>query len=363
MDSAIKKELWDDGDLNWLDYGFRNYDPQIGRFVQIDPLTDDMPLLSTYQYGALDPIGNIDEDGLAPLFSFCAGTSKIARMIANTGEFLGKAAGAIGSISNITTNLISNTLKITTNALAHAGEFENIGKQANVAVGNMNVSSGSSNTSGNESGQTNDKTKCNCPDGYSDKPKPGGDPTPYFFSADEAANYWSYKAVRNGLQKGTVEYSSEIRSLKATCGGKSISLLYTSSPVKFNNNDNLNPPKSSSPGIGNPLHSPIIKGHSRIGLIHLHWEGSDYSKTMGGESNKSFSRLDLNKMKNNKTSYFYVLGSSGELWAQYPAGLSGIRTSIGGYFPDTDEEGVKLLNSGFYNQKLIQPILHPCYKQ
>jgi RHS repeat-associated protein len=59
------KELDDEGDLNWLDYGFRNYDPQIGRFVQIDPLTDEMPDMSTYHYGYNDPIGNIDEDGLA----------------------------------------------------------------------------------------------------------------------------------------------------------------------------------------------------------------------------------------------------------------------------------------------------------
>ena len=58
------KELNDDADLNWYDYGFRSYDPQIGRFPQLDPLTDDYPELTPYQYGSNDPIANIDVDGL-----------------------------------------------------------------------------------------------------------------------------------------------------------------------------------------------------------------------------------------------------------------------------------------------------------
>ncbi|MBS1918292.1 MAG: hypothetical protein JST87_18645 [Bacteroidetes bacterium] len=58
------KELFDDADLNWYDYGFRNFDPQIGRFMQMDPLTDEYPFLSSYQYAADDPIANVDIDGL-----------------------------------------------------------------------------------------------------------------------------------------------------------------------------------------------------------------------------------------------------------------------------------------------------------
>jgi RHS repeat-associated protein len=58
------KELWDDADLNWYDYGYRNYDPQIGRFPQLDPLTDNYPELTNYQYASNDPILNIDLDGL-----------------------------------------------------------------------------------------------------------------------------------------------------------------------------------------------------------------------------------------------------------------------------------------------------------
>ncbi len=58
------KELIDDADLDWYDYGFRNYDAQIGRFPQLDPLTDDYPELTPFQYGGNDPIANIDLDGL-----------------------------------------------------------------------------------------------------------------------------------------------------------------------------------------------------------------------------------------------------------------------------------------------------------
>jgi RHS repeat-associated protein len=58
------KELFDDADLDWYDYGFRNYDPQIGRFTQLDPLTDEFPELTNYQYASNDPIANIDIDGL-----------------------------------------------------------------------------------------------------------------------------------------------------------------------------------------------------------------------------------------------------------------------------------------------------------
>lgn len=58
------KELIDDADLNWYDYGFRNYDPQIGRFPQLDPLTDEYPELTPYQYASNEPITNIDLDGL-----------------------------------------------------------------------------------------------------------------------------------------------------------------------------------------------------------------------------------------------------------------------------------------------------------
>ncbi len=60
------KELFDDADLDWYDYGFRNYDAQIGRFTQLDPLTFNYPHYTPYQYAGNEPIANVDLDGLEP---------------------------------------------------------------------------------------------------------------------------------------------------------------------------------------------------------------------------------------------------------------------------------------------------------
>ncbi len=61
------KELNDEADLDWYDYGFRSYDPQIGRFTQLDPLTEDYPHYTPYQYAGNEPIANVDLDGLEEL--------------------------------------------------------------------------------------------------------------------------------------------------------------------------------------------------------------------------------------------------------------------------------------------------------
>jgi RHS repeat-associated protein len=53
------KELQDDFDLNWYDYGFRMYDATIGRWHVPDPLTIMFPDVSPYQYVHNNPINRI----------------------------------------------------------------------------------------------------------------------------------------------------------------------------------------------------------------------------------------------------------------------------------------------------------------
>src|SRR5690606_27196846 len=52
------------GEGNQQDYGMRVYDPRLGRFLSVDPLTQKYPWYTPYQFAGNRPIGAIDVDGL-----------------------------------------------------------------------------------------------------------------------------------------------------------------------------------------------------------------------------------------------------------------------------------------------------------
>jgi len=52
------------GSGNQQDYGFRIYDPRLGRFLSVDPLSGSYPWNSVYAYAENDPISFNDLDGL-----------------------------------------------------------------------------------------------------------------------------------------------------------------------------------------------------------------------------------------------------------------------------------------------------------
>jgi RHS repeat-associated protein len=52
------------GDGNQQDYGMRIYDPRLGRFLSEDPLTNEYPELTPYQFASNCPIDGLDLDGL-----------------------------------------------------------------------------------------------------------------------------------------------------------------------------------------------------------------------------------------------------------------------------------------------------------
>ncbi len=60
------KELQDELGLNMYDYGARNYDPALGRWMNVDPLAEKYPSHSPYSFVFNNPMRFVDPTGMAP---------------------------------------------------------------------------------------------------------------------------------------------------------------------------------------------------------------------------------------------------------------------------------------------------------
>src|SRR5690349_22218360 len=57
------------GEGSQQDYGMRIYDPRLSKFLSVDPLTEDYPELTPYQFASNTPVWAIDLDGAEGMIS------------------------------------------------------------------------------------------------------------------------------------------------------------------------------------------------------------------------------------------------------------------------------------------------------
>jgi len=100
------KEWQDELGLNMYDYGARNYDPALGRWMNIDPKAEKYFQISPYVYVANNPLIYIDPDGKDLIL---AGDKKnVNRTIAVANQGIGKNIVKVDKSGNVTMKSLSD---------------------------------------------------------------------------------------------------------------------------------------------------------------------------------------------------------------------------------------------------------------
>jgi hypothetical protein len=83
--------------MNQYDYGMRIYDPRIGRFLSVDPLTKPYPWFTAYQYAGNNPIRFLRElkEGEGGDYAVLSGTLNGESLAGKTIDQFGMPASAL----------------------------------------------------------------------------------------------------------------------------------------------------------------------------------------------------------------------------------------------------------------------------
>jgi RHS repeat-associated protein len=127
------KEEQDELGLNWLDFGFRMYDPAIAKFTGIDPLASKYHWLTPYNYAENSPVANIDLWGLQRYFA--ADGSLLGQVGDNTDvRVVNSSMTNQQATEHIQSGSAESTQALTTGSVAFADYFQTVADVTNDAA-------------------------------------------------------------------------------------------------------------------------------------------------------------------------------------------------------------------------------------
>jgi len=339
-----------DGDIGWNDFMLRNYDPELGRFMQQDPYDQ---FASGYVGMGNDPANGTDPTG--GFFGVGGSGCAAAAGMSGYGGMAGRIAGSGNFMRVVST--VSTVASVAMNGAGLVSSIANGNGNRNQAFGSGAMGS-VGNTSGNGGDDQNKSDGCNCPDGYGPNPKPGKNPRAFYKELDDAASAWALENRDPSYEASSLLFEVDVKNKD----GFTVRLRSSSTPIRFKDKGKA---IGESPDVFHPDHHTVgrlPKNAYVIGHIHLH---PSYA-TKKNPFNTGFSIPDQNAFGNGSkfkkaldTHYLFVLGSGGELLKR---NRNNLIERNGVYKTDLSND-INSIGKGYYSPNPPKPPPCPCYEQ